>query len=61
MARRRLNTFVHVGGQAYGPEDDVPDEVAEQITAPGVWADEPKAKEPSAAEKAAAATGKPKG
>lgn len=28
---RRLKTFVHVGGNAYGPGDDVPPEVAEQI------------------------------
>lgn len=40
MAARRLSTFVHVDGVAYGPEDDVPAEVAERITAPGVWADE---------------------
>lgn len=28
---RRLNTYVHVGGNAYGPDDDVPPEVAERI------------------------------
>lgn len=28
---RRLKTFVHVGGEAYGPGSDVPPEVAEQI------------------------------
>lgn len=37
----RLNTFVHVDGVAYGPEDEIPDEVARTITAPGVWAEEP--------------------
>lgn len=31
MARRRLKTFVHVGGEAYGPDDDVPPAVAERI------------------------------
>lgn len=39
---RRLNTYVHVDGIAYGPESDVPDEVAERITAPGVWVDSDK-------------------
>lgn len=34
---RKLNTYVHVDGIAYGPEDDVPAEVAEKITAPDVW------------------------
>lgn len=41
---RRLSTFVHVDGVAYGPDDDVPAEVAERITAPHVWADEEPAK-----------------
>lgn len=40
MAGRKLATFVHVDGVAYGPDDEVPAEVAERITAPGVWADE---------------------
>jgi hypothetical protein len=40
MAGRKLRTFVHVDGVAYGPEDEVPAEVAERITAPGVWEDE---------------------
>lgn len=39
---RRLRTYVHVAGRAYGPEDDVPAEVAKEITAPGVWEDEPE-------------------
>ncbi|OJY47606.1 hypothetical protein [Pseudonocardia sp. 73-21] len=39
---RRLSTYVHVDNVAYGPEDEVPAEVAERITAPGVWADEPE-------------------
>jgi hypothetical protein len=36
---RRLRTFVHVGGVAYGPDDEVPAEVAEQI-GDHAWADE---------------------
>jgi hypothetical protein len=28
---RRLRTYVHVDGTAYGPDDDVPAEVAERI------------------------------
>ncbi|MFG2468722.1 hypothetical protein ACGFXB_25150 [Streptomyces canus] len=39
MAGRRLKTFVHVGGTAYGPDDDVPAEVAEQI-GDHAWADD---------------------
>lgn len=38
---RRLRTYVHVAGRAYGPGDEVPDEVADQITNPDVWDDEP--------------------
>jgi hypothetical protein len=33
----RLNTTVHVDGQAYRPGVDVPDEVAAKITNPDVW------------------------
>lgn len=40
MAGRKLSTFVHIDGVAYGPDDEVPAEVAERITALGVWADE---------------------
>jgi len=40
MAGRKLSTYVHIDGVAYGPDDEVPAEVAERITAPGVWADE---------------------
>lgn len=46
---RRLSTFVHVDGVAYGPDDDVPDEVAEKITAPDVWAEAAAAAEKRAA------------
>ncbi|MEV5911068.1 hypothetical protein AB0M00_19470 [Streptomyces chartreusis] len=31
MAERRLKTYVHVGGELYGPSSEVPPEVAEQI------------------------------
>lgn len=44
---RRLRTFVHVDGRAYGPGDEVPDEVADQITNPDVW-DEDTDDEPDA-------------
>ncbi|MFJ9979696.1 hypothetical protein [Streptomyces cyaneofuscatus] len=33
MSRRRLKTFVHVDGIAYGPDDQVPKKVAEKIGA----------------------------
>ncbi|MFJ8760841.1 hypothetical protein [Streptomyces cyaneofuscatus] len=31
MSRRRLKTYVHVGGIAYGPGDQVPKDVAKKI------------------------------
>lgn len=34
---RRLVGFVHVDGQVYGPDSDVPAEVAKQITNPNAW------------------------
>lgn len=34
---RRLTTYVHVDGRAWGPSDEVPAEVAERITNPDVW------------------------
>lgn len=37
---RQLRTFVHVGGEVYGPHSVVPDEVAELITNPKAWADD---------------------
>jgi hypothetical protein len=37
---RRLTTYVHIGGEVYGPGSDVPGEVAELITNPDVWADD---------------------
>lgn len=47
---RRLNTFVHVDGQAYGPDNPVPDEVADRITNPDVWdQDQDEAPEPAPA------------
>jgi hypothetical protein len=50
---RKLNTFVHVGENRYGPDDDVPDEVSAQITNPDVWADDtqPRSLTPVAAER----------
>jgi hypothetical protein len=38
-ATRKLRTYVHVDGTAYGPGDDLPDEVAERITNPKAWDD----------------------
>lgn len=40
MAARKLASFVHVDGVAYGPDDDVPVDVAKQITNPSAWAPE---------------------
>lgn len=43
MARRssrRLATYVYVDGVAYGPESDLPAEVAKVITNPKAWEDE---------------------
>ncbi|GAA3877861.1 hypothetical protein GCM10022243_48210 [Saccharothrix violaceirubra] len=37
----RLNTHVSVNGDWYGPDDDVPDEVADRITNPDVWSEPP--------------------
>ena len=37
MAGRKLNTWVHVDGVAYGPGDEVPPEVAKKITNEDVW------------------------
>lgn len=37
---KKLKTYVYVNGEVYGPDSDVPAEVAEQITAPGVWVGE---------------------
>lgn len=35
----KLNVWVHVGDKRYGPDDDVPQDVADQITNPDVWAE----------------------
>lgn len=35
---KRLASFVHVGGKVYGPNDDVPADVAKQITNEKAWA-----------------------
>lgn len=36
---RKLATYVHIDGVAYGPNDDVPADVAKKITNPKAWAD----------------------
>ncbi len=33
----KLNVWVHVGEKRYGPDDDVPQEIADQIVNPDVW------------------------
>ena len=40
---RELVTTVYVDGVAYGPGDDVPADVAERITNPKAWGEEPDA------------------
>lgn len=42
MAGKQLASFVYVNGDLYGPDDDVPAEVAEQITNPKAWGEEPE-------------------
>jgi hypothetical protein len=37
MAGRKLAGYVHVGGMLYGPDDDVPADVAKKITNPKAW------------------------
>jgi hypothetical protein len=39
-AAKKLVTYVHVDGQVYGPNDDVPADVAKQITNPKAWGGE---------------------
>lgn len=34
---RKLKTYVHVEGDVYGPDDEVPGDVAKKITNPDVW------------------------
>lgn len=41
-SKKELAAFVYVDGQVYGPGDDVPADVAKQITNPDAWATEPK-------------------
>lgn len=33
----RLTAYVHVDGVVYGPEDDLPAEIAKKITNPAAW------------------------
>ncbi len=37
MASKKLNTYVHVDGVQYGPDDTVPADVAKKIENPDVW------------------------
>lgn len=34
---KKLASYVHVDGKPYGPDDDIPPEVADRITTPGAW------------------------
>ncbi len=46
-AAKKLTTYVHVNGSVYGPDDDVPADVAKQIENPKAWAkDDDKSSEP---------------
>lgn len=48
MTGRKLAGYVTVAGQTYGPDDDLPAEVAKQIDNPKAWAEEkPAAKSAS--------------
>lgn len=37
-SQKKLARTVYVDGKGYGPDDDVPAEVAAQITNPNAWA-----------------------
>lgn len=37
----RLAATVYIDGQAYGPDDDVPADVAKRIDNPKAWAEQP--------------------
>lgn len=39
MDAARLGSYVHVDGVVYGPDDDVPDEVAARIVNSAAWVD----------------------
>lgn len=41
-AAKKLATYVHVDGQQYGPDSDVPADVAKKIENPDVWAEADK-------------------
>ncbi len=41
MSAGKLATFVHVNGSVYGPDDDVPADVAALISNPKAWAEQP--------------------
>lgn len=56
---RRLNTYVHVDGVPYGPDDDLPEEIAERIVAPWVWEGSEEA-DPAPVEKPPARRAAPK-
>lgn len=50
MAGRKLAVYVSVDGVQYGPDDDVPADVAKKIENPDVWAEEPKKSAPKSSD-----------
>ena len=40
-AKRELVATVHVNGKVYAPGDDIPADVADQITNPKAWGEAP--------------------
>ena len=56
MAQKKLATVVYVDGVAYGPDNEPPADVAEQITNPKAWGEEPEAESKKAASKKAASS-----
>lgn len=43
--KRQLAAYVYVDGTLYGPDSDVPAEVAKAITNPKAWGEEPPAED----------------
>lgn len=58
MAGRKLVTYVHVNGQVYGPDSDVPADVAERITNPKAWGEQEADKASSESEDSGSAAKK---
>jgi hypothetical protein len=50
---RHLASYVSVNGTTYGPDDDVPKDVADQITNPKAWGEDPESEDKGTAKAAA--------